>query len=129
MHCGKSTVALLHANHLLGNLDGVRELCIEACHKSIGITCLNHHHTKIIALEHLVIGLLYGITLTLTLCCQNLGITLATIALVRVTQIHNLNTIKAETKFCSNLCDYLIITKKNWMTYTLLFRLHGSLHH
>ena len=71
MHCGKCAEAFLHTNNLFCHLNGVRILCIEAGNEGVGIAGLNHHHTKIVAFEHLVVGLFKGVSLALALVGKN----------------------------------------------------------
>ena len=129
VHCCKGAVALLHADNLLGNLDGIGILCIKTCHESIGIACLDHHHAEVVALEHLVIGLLECITLALTLVGKDMCITLAALALIRMTQVDNLDAFKVQAILGRYIGDNLIVTQKYRMTYALFLGLYGSLHH
>ena len=96
MHRTEVFVLRTDANDLLDDLDGVRILGVESCYKGIGLARLDHHHTEIVTLEHLVVSLLEGITLALALLCQNVGITLTTFLFRGMTQIDNLDTFDVQ---------------------------------
>ena len=73
-----------NADDFFDNLYSIRILRIQASNESIGLTCLDHHHTKVIALEHLVIGLLESVTFTLALLGQDTCIALTALLLARM---------------------------------------------
>ena len=56
--------------------------------------CLDHHHTEVVALEHLIVGLLEGVAVALALLGEDAGITLAALLLGGMAQIDNLDTFK-----------------------------------
>lgn len=66
MHCCKCAILLTNTNHLLRNLDSVRILSVKTGDERVGVACLNHHHTEVVALVHLVVCLLEGVALTCT---------------------------------------------------------------
>ena len=117
------------ADNLLGTLDSVRELGIYACDECVSVACLNHHHTEVVTLEHLVVCLLEGVTLTLELVRENLSITLTTVTLTVMTEVYDLNAIKVELEFLCLLLNHLVVTEKDRSTETLFLCLNGSLDH
>ena len=83
---------------LVDNLDGVRVLGIKTSDIGIGLTRFDHHHAKIVALEHLIVSLLEGITLTLVLFRQDAGVTFTALLLRRMAQVNNLDAFKRKVK-------------------------------
>ena len=98
MHGAKVIVFRTYADNLFGHLDGVRIFCIQTGYESVGLAGLNHHHTEVVALEHLVVGFVDGVSLALTLFGEHTGIALAAFGLIVVTQIDNLYAVEIEVE-------------------------------
>ena len=94
MHGSEMLVFRTDTDDLINYLDGIRVFGVETCDECIGLACLYHHHAKVVALEHLVISLLEGVAFTLTLLCEDAGITLTAFLLGGMAQIDNLNSFK-----------------------------------
>ena len=102
VHCGKRIILFAYADNLLGYLDGVRVFSIQTCDESVGITSLNHHHTEVVALVHLIVSLLKGIALTSTLLCKMLGVCGTSTLFLVGTHIYKLNAVKVQLQAFSH---------------------------
>ena len=109
MHSAEVLVLRTDTDYLLGYLGRVRVLGVETSNKGIGLARLNHHHTEIVALEHLIVGLLIGVAVALTLLSEDSGIALTTLLLVGVTQVDNLDAVQREVKALGEFHDYLVV--------------------
>ena len=94
MHGSEVLVFRTDTDDLVDYLDGIGVFCIKASDEGVSFACLDHHHTEVVAFEHLIIGLLEGIAVALTLLGEDVGITLTTFLFGGMAQIHDLNTFK-----------------------------------
>ena len=58
MHGSEMLVSRLDTDDFLGYLDGVGIFGVQTSYERIGFSCFYHHHTEIVAFEHLVVCLL-----------------------------------------------------------------------
>ena len=56
VHGTEGLVLGSYADNLLGNFDSVTIFGVQTCDEGVGFACLHHHHTEVVALEHLVLG-------------------------------------------------------------------------
>ena len=56
MHGSEMFESRLDADYFFGNFDRVAISRIKSRDKRVGISGFNHHHTEIVAFEHLVVG-------------------------------------------------------------------------
>ena len=115
------------ANNFFDNLHRIRVLSIETRNVGIGLTSLNHHHTKVVAFEHLIVRLLDSIALTLSFLCQYAGIAFTTLLLRRMAQVDNLDAIDTQVELGCQFGDVLVVAQEHRLTNTLSLSLHGSL--
>ena len=111
MHRAEVLVLRTDSNHLVYYLDCIRVFGVQTCDESVGIARLYHHHTKVVALKHLIVSLLESIAVALTLLCQYAGITFAALLLIGMTQVHNLDAIQIQIQFLGHLLDHLVVTQ------------------
>ena len=129
MHGSEVIVFGTDANDFLDHLDGVRIFGVKTCDVSIGIACLNHHHTEIVALEHLVVGLLEGVAVALALVGENHGIALTTLLLGGMAQVDNLDTVDVEVEFLCQFGDNLIVAQEDGLADAFGLGLNSGLEH
>ena len=129
MHGAKCVVALTDAYDFLCHLDGGGGSGVKTCDEGISLASLDHHHAKIVAVEHLVVCLFECVTLALALLCENLCIAFAAFSLVVVTEVDDLDAIKTQFEFFGKSVDAFIVTKENWLADALGTSLYGCLHH
>ena len=82
------------ADDLLHHLHRVGVLSVETCDESVGLACLHHHHAKVVALEHLVVGFLESVAFALALLSEDTGVTLPALLLRGMAQIDNLDAFE-----------------------------------
>ena len=129
MHSAEVLELRTDTNDLVDNFDGVRILSVETGDEGVSFARLDHHHTKIVALEHLVVSLLIGVTLALALLSQDASITLTTFLLRWVAQVYNLDAFQREVQFLGHLGDDLVITQQDGQTDALALSLYGGFQH
>ena len=91
VHGSECLVLITDADNVLGYLDGIAVLGVETCDECISITLLNHRHTEVVALVHLIVSLFEAVTLAGTLLCQVLGKLGTATLFVVSTHIYNLD--------------------------------------
>ena len=129
MHGAEGLEFVAHADNLLSHLDGVAVLGVEAGNEGVGIACLDHHHTEVVALKHLVVRLLEVCSLAGTLLREDAGIALAALSLAVVAQVDDLDALKAQVELLGQLLDALVVTQEDGVTDTLGLGLNGRLQH
>ena len=129
VHCTEVLVWCTYAYNLLCSLQCGGKLSVNTSDESVSLTCLNHHHTEVVAVKHFIVSLLEVVTLTLTFVCQHLSVALTTLALVVMTQVHNLHALKVQVKLSSLLLYHLCVTEQHWSTEAFFLSLNGSLDH
>ena len=129
MHCGECAVLVADADHLLGYLDGIRILGVKTGDERVGVSRLYHHHTEVVALVHLVVGLFKGVALSCALLCEVLSVSSAAALLLVSAHVDDLHARKVEFQTIGDTSQAIGITKKNRMANTLLLGLYGSFHH
>ena len=77
MHGAEVVISWLYAHHFLCHLDGVAVFCVGAGDKCVGFAGFHHHHTEVVALEHLIIGFLECVAFAGALGGKYLGVALA----------------------------------------------------
>ena len=90
---------------------------------------LNHHHTEIVALKHLVVGFLESVALTLALLGKYACIAFTAVVLVVVAQIYYLNAVEIKVEFLGKLHYTLVVAQQDRLTDALVPCLYGSLEH
>ena len=90
VHSAKVFVLRTYAYDILCSLQGRGKLGIYASDESIGIARLHHHHAEVVAVKHLVVGLLEVVALTLSLVGKHLCVALAGLVQVVMTQVYYL---------------------------------------
>ena len=93
---GKMLVGRTDTNNFLGHFDDACSLGVKTGDKGIGIARFYHHHTKVIALVHLVVCNLQGAAVAAVALSENACIFFAFAGHGIVTQIDNLNTGEVE---------------------------------
>ena len=119
----------LDAYDFIGNLYGVRVACIQSCDEGVCVAGLYHHHTEIVAFEHLVVGFLICESIALTLLCQYPCISLAARRLVGVAEINYLYAVKAQLQLVGKLVYSFVVAQEYRMTDAFCLCLHDSLKH
>ena len=74
MHRTEMLVLRLYADNFFGNFDRIAVFGIKTGDECICIACFHHHHTEVVAFEHLIVGFLIGGTLASTLFGKNAGV-------------------------------------------------------
>ena len=110
MHRTEMLVLRLYADDFLGYLDSVAVFRIKTGDECIRIACFHHHHTEVVAFEHLVVGFFVGGTLAGTLFRKDAGITFAARCLVRMAQVYDFDTFQAEVEFLCQFLNGLVVT-------------------
>ena len=129
MHSGKGVILFAYADNLLGHLDGVRVLGVQTGDKRVGIASLYHHHTKVVALVHLVVSLLKCVALARTLLGKMLSIGCTTALLLIGTHVYKLNTIKVKLQALGHTAQTVGVAQKDRVADALCLSLYSSLHH
>ena len=129
VHGSEGLVSVADADYVLSHLDGVAILGVETSDECICIALLNHRHTEVVALVHLIISLLEAVALASTLLCQVLGKLGTATLLVVGTHIHNLDVREIELQAASHTVQTVWITQQNWFADAFVLGLYGSLQH
>ena len=90
---------------------------------------LYHRHTEVVALIHLVVSLLEGITLTSTLLSQVLSEGSTATLLVIGTHIYNLDALQVELQAVGNTLQAVWVAQEDRLADALCLSLNGSLQH
>ena len=129
VHGTECLVFVTDTDNVLSHLDGIAVFSIETSDESISITLLNHRHTEVVALIHLVVSLFEAVALTSTLLSQVLG-ELGTATLLFVcTHIYDFDVREVELQAVSHTVQTIWVTQQDRLADTLALSLHGSLQH
>ena len=109
MHRAESLEFRAHADDLLHHLQRVGVFRVKAGDEGIGIAGLHHHHAKVVALKHLVVGFLEGVAVTLALLGEDTGIALTALGLAVVAQVHDLYALQAQLELGGQLLYALVV--------------------
>ena len=129
VHCAKMVETLAYADNVFGNLDSVAVTGVNACDKGIGVAGFYHHHTKVVAVEHLVVGLLESHTLTLAFFGEDFGVTFAAVGFAVGTEVDDFDAVEVEFEFFGYLGDFLGVAEEDRIADAFVFGLDSSLHH
>ena len=114
MHGAEVLVWRTYAHNLGSGLDGIGELGVHARDESVSLAGLYHHHAEVVALEHLVVGLLEGVSVALALLGEDARILLAAVVLAVMAEIDNFDAFKRELEFLCLLLYHLLVAKEYW---------------
>ena len=129
VHCSEMVVSFLDSDNFLSYLDSVAVLGIKSCNESICITGFNHHHTEVVAFEHLIVGFLEVCSLTGTFFAQDACIAFAAFCFVIVSQVYYFYTFKAQFKFFCKFLYSFCISQKDRVAYTFSLCFYCSFKH
>ena len=110
MHGTEVFEARLDADHFFCHFDRIAISCIKTGDECICIACFHHHHTEVVAFEHLVVGFFVGKSFACTFFCKDAGVTLATVWFVRVTKIDDFNTFQTKLHFFCQFSDSFVVS-------------------
>lgn len=119
MHRCKMAVVRTYANHVAGNRRHLRVVGICSRHKGIGIACLNHHHTEIIAVKHLLQSLAARIAVASALLSEHRRIARTAFRLAVMADIYNLDAVKAHAESAGTLFYHLLVAEQHRDAHTL----------
>ena len=94
VHGTEMLVLRTDADYLLGYLDGVGVFSVQTGNESISFSGFYHHHTEVVAFEHLVVRFLEVGALAGTLLGKDTGITFTARSFVRMAEVDNLDTFQ-----------------------------------
>ena len=129
MHRTEVLVFRTDTYHLLSHLDGIGIFRVQTGDESISLASLYHHHTEVVAFEHLVVSLLERVTVTLTLLGEDTCIALTAFLLAGMTEVDNVNTLHVQVERVGQFLNGLLITQQDRLTDSLGLGLYGSLQH
>ena len=110
VHCTEVLVFRTDTDHFFGYLDGITVFGIESGDESVGFTGFYHHHTEVIAFEHLVVGFFVSNAFTGTLLGKDTCIAFATSRFVGVAQVYDFNAFKTQVEFLCQFFDGFVIS-------------------
>ena len=84
-------VSFAYTDNLFRNLYSLCILGVCACDEGVGFSGFDHHHTEVIAVEHLFMSFGVGHALALSLFCKKLCVADTAVFFVRMPQIDNLH--------------------------------------
>ncbi len=117
------------ADDLLDDLDRIGILGVETGDEGVGLARLDHHHAEVVALEHLVVGLLEGVALALALLGQDAGVALATLLLGGMAQVDNLDALNVQVELGSQLGNDLVVAQQHGLADAFGLGLDGGFQH
>ena len=129
VHGSEVLVLRTDADDLLDHLDGIGILGVETSNEGVGLASLDHHHAEVVALEHLVVGFLEGVALTLALLGQDVGVALTAFLLRGVAQVDNLYAVDVQIERLGELGDDLVVAQQDGVADALGVSLHSGFEH
>ena len=129
VHCADMLKTAADADSFLGCLDKILVLGIYTGNHGVCRTCLDHHETEVVAVEHLLVILVVCRSLTTLLVNHDLGELRAASLLAVVAQVDNLDARKVNVVLGGNLGELLLVAEKDRLAETLAVCLGGSLEH
>ncbi|CCY03344.1 unknown [Prevotella sp. CAG:924] len=129
VHGSEVLVFRTDADHLLGDLDRIGILRIEAGDERVGIALFHHGHSEVVAFVHLVIGLFEGIALTGALLGKVFGVCGASSLLLIGSHVDDLHAGQVELQTVGQTVQTIGITQEDRLTDAFLMGLYGGLHH
>ena len=110
VHGTEMLVFRTDADYFFGYLDGIAVFGVQSGDESVGLAGFHHHHTEVVALEHLVVGFFVGNAFAGTLFGKDTCITLAAFRFVRMAQVYDFDAFEAEVEFFRQFLDCFVIT-------------------
>ena len=129
VHGAEVLVLRPYADDLFHHLHRVRVLRVQSGDEGVGLARLHHHHAEVVALEHLVVGLLKGVSLALPFAGQYAGVALAALLLRWVAQVDYLYAVEAELQLLCQLRDDLVVAQQDGVADAFGLCLYGCLQH
>ena len=129
VHRGEVVIALANADYFIGHLNRVGIFCVKAGDESICFARLHHHHTEIVALVHLIDGLLQGVALALHLFREYLGVAQAAVCLVVVAQVEDFDVAEFEVHLLCHAAYLVFIAEEHGVADAFRLGFHGGLEH
>ena len=110
VHGAEVGVTGLYADDFFGHLDGIAVFGVQSGDESVGFACLYHHHTEVVAFEHLVVGFFVGDTFACAFFGQDTCIAFAARRFVGMAQVDNLDTFQTEVELLGEFFDSFVVT-------------------
>ena len=129
VHGTEMLVSFLYADYLLGNLDGIAVLGVKSGYECIRISGFHHHHTEIVAFEHLVDGFLIVGSFAGTLFAQDACVSLAAFRFAVVAQVDDFDTLQVQVELFGQFGDTFFISQNDRRTDTFCLGFHGCFQH
>ena len=129
MHGSEVLVFRLDADNFFRYLNGVRVLGVQSCYKCISISGFYHHHTEVVAFEHLIVCFLIVGTFASTLFAEDASVAFAAFCFAVMTQVYYFYAFQTQVEFFSQFLYTLFVAKKDRLAQTFGFCFYGSLQH
>ena len=117
------------ADDLLCHLGHFGIAAVNACHESIGVACLDHHHTECVAVDHLFASLCIRHAFAGFLLGQYLGVTMAAFRFAVVAKVDDLDTFEADVFFSRDLSQAFFVAQQDGDADTFGFCLGSGFQH
>ena len=98
------------ADNFFCYFDGIAVFGVQSGDESIRVSGFNHHHTEVVALEHLVVGLFVCSAFAGTFLREDVGITFASFCLTVVAKVDDFDSVQAQVEFLGQFLDAFFVT-------------------
>ena len=110
VHGSEMFVFRTDADNFFRYFDGIAVFGVQSGDESVCVSGFNHHHTEVVALEHLVVGLFVCSTFAGTLLREDVCIALTAFRFTVVAEVDDFDSVQAQVEFFGQFLDALFVT-------------------